>query len=84
VIGETVGAENLALAGAGLTDTTRLAASPPEIWRDICSTNADAIGPALDALIDVLQRLRSDLPAGDVLSDVFGRARQWRSTLDQV
>src|SRR4051812_19988857 len=58
VVGDTVGAEGLALAGRGLADTTRLAASPSEIWRDITATNADEIGPALDALITLLQELR--------------------------
>ena len=45
--------------------------SPPDIWRDIAATNADEIGPALDALIALLQDLRADLPEGDRLADVF-------------
>ena len=48
VVGDAVGAEGLALAGRGLTDTTRLAASPADIWKDVAATNADEIGPALD------------------------------------
>ena len=51
VVGDAVGKEGLALAGRGLADTTRLAASPPDIWKDIAGTNADEIRPALDALI---------------------------------
>ena len=35
-----------------------------DIWRDIAATNADEIGPALDALIARLQDLRRDLPGG--------------------
>src|SRR5207247_6201768 len=58
VVGEAVGADGLALAGRGLADTTRLASSPPEIWRDIAATNADEIAPALDALITLLEDLR--------------------------
>ena len=81
VVGNAVGAEGLGLSGKGLADTTRLASSPPEIWRDIAATNADEIGPALDALIAVLQDLRRDLPKGDRLHDVFADAAQWRSTL---
>jgi prephenate dehydrogenase len=81
VVGDAVGKEGLALAGRGLADTTRLAASPPDIWKDIASTNADEIGPALDALISVLQELRRDLPEGDLLTDVFIDAARWRASL---
>ena len=81
VVGNAVGAQGLALSGKGLADTTRLASSPPEIWRDITATNADEIGPALDALIAVLEDLRRDLPNGDQLAEVFAEAARWRSTL---
>lgn len=81
VVGDAVGAQGLGLSGKGLADTTRLASSPPEIWRDIAATNADEIAPALDALIAVLQELRRDLPVGDRLSDIFAEAARWRRTL---
>ncbi|MQA30150.1 MAG: prephenate dehydrogenase/arogenate dehydrogenase family protein [Luteitalea sp.] len=81
IVGDAVGEQGLALAGRGLTDTTRLAASPAEIWRDIAATNADEIGPALDGLIEVLQDLRRDLRSGEQLSDLFTRASRWRSRL---
>jgi prephenate dehydrogenase len=81
VVGEAVGLEGLALAGRGLADTTRLASSPADIWRDITATNADEIGAALDALIARLQDLRRDLPEGDTLADVFGDAARWRAAI---
>ena len=81
VVGEGVGERGLALAGRGLADTTRLASSPPEIWRDVAATNADEIGAALDALIAVLEDLRRDLPRGDRLSDIFTAANRWRQFL---
>jgi prephenate dehydrogenase len=81
VVGEAVGEDGLALAGRGLADTTRLASSPAEIWRDITATNADEIGVALDELIARLQELRSDLPVGDRLTDVFNSAAGWRRAL---
>jgi prephenate dehydrogenase len=81
VVGGAVGEEGLALAGRGLADTTRLASSPPDIWQDIAVTNADEIGPALDALIAVLQELRRDLADGDRLAEVFTAAARWRATL---
>ncbi len=79
VVGESVGKDGLDLAGRGLADTTRLASSPPDIWRDIAATNADEIGPALDALIALLQDLRRDLPDGDRLAEVFTDAARWRA-----
>jgi prephenate dehydrogenase len=81
VVGSAVGAEGLALAGRGLVDTTRLASSPAAIWRDIAASNADQIGPALDALIAVLQSLRADLPVGSRLDEVFADAANWRKQL---
>jgi len=83
VVGGAIGADGLALAGRGLVDTTRLASSPADIWRDIAASNADRIGPALDALIGVLQSLRSDLQAGTRIEDVFARAKSWREQLTE-
>ena len=81
VVGDAVGADGLELAGRGLIDTTRLASSPSEIWRDIAGTNADEIRPALDTLIAVLRDLSADLSSGDRLADVFDEAGQWRAKL---
>ena len=81
VVGQRVGDDGLALAGRGLADTTRLASSPAEIWKDIAATNADEIGPALDELIRVLTELRADLGSGDRLDEVFNEAQQWRERL---
>jgi prephenate dehydrogenase len=78
VVGEGVGAEGLALAGRGLIDTTRLASSPSDIWRDICATNADEIGPALDRLIATLQHLRDHLTVGEEIDRLFESAKTWR------
>jgi prephenate dehydrogenase len=82
VVGPAVGDEGLALAGRGLVDTTRLAASAPAIWSDIAASNADQIRPALDELIRVLQELRADLSTGDRLTEVFTEASRWRESLN--
>ncbi len=37
----------LTLAGSGLRDTTRIAASDPKLWREIISANSEAIKPLL-------------------------------------
>lgn len=81
VVGDAVGEERLALAGRGLVDTTRLASSPSDIWRDIVATNADEIGPALDALLGVLRGLREDLASGERLTQVFTAANRWRDSM---
>ena len=81
VVGDAVGQDGLSLAGRGLADTTRLASSPADIWKDIAATNADEVGPALDALIAVLTDLRRDLAQGDRLSEVFEEANRWRDLL---
>jgi prephenate dehydrogenase len=81
VVGEAVGHDGLALAGRGLADTTRVASSPPDIWRDIAATNADEIGPALDTMIAVLQDLRADLRQGERLEEIFTDAARWRAAL---
>src|SRR3954453_4806344 len=81
VVGAEVGADGLALAGRGLLDTTRLASSPAEIWKDIAATNADEIGPALDTFIALLQELRAELTSGDRLDEVFRAASSWREGL---
>ncbi len=78
VVGEAVGEAGLRLAGGGLADTTRVAASPAAIWTDICATNADEILPALDTLITTLQRLRADLDAGAPIDPLFTSAQRWR------
>jgi prephenate dehydrogenase len=84
IVGDEVGLEGLSLAGRGLADTTRLASSPSDIWRDIAATNADEIGLALDALIARLQQLRRDLPEGDILAEIFEDAARWRATLKKT
>lgn len=82
---ETVGSgttvDDLKLAGRGLTDTTRLASSPGDIWRDICATNADVMGEALDRLIARLTELRGDLSRGEAVERIFQDAARWRAEL---
>src|SRR5207249_3983210 len=81
IVGAARGEDGVALAGRGLSDTTRLASSPPDIWRDIASTNADQIGAALDVLIALLQELRGDLTVGNRLEEIFREAARWREKI---
>ena len=81
VVGESVGDAGLKLSGAGLADTTRVAASPASIWSDICATNEDELLPALDRLIATLQDLRRKLAADESIDPLFESAQRWRGRL---
>lgn len=81
VVGAAATAGGLRMAGQGLVDTTRLASSPADVWRDICATNADEISSALDLLIERLSEMRSDLQRAEILDAVFDEAARWRREL---
>ncbi len=81
VVGEATSSSGLRLAGRGLVDSTRLASSPADIWRDVCVSNAGDIGVALDLLIARLQQLRAGLADADTVDAVFERAAHWRAEL---
>lgn len=67
-------------SGGGLRDTVRIAGSSPEMWRDICVANRDALLAALDAYEDELESVRSAIEGGDgaTLERMFERARTVR------
>jgi prephenate dehydrogenase len=67
-------------AGSGFRDFTRLAGSPPEMWRDVCLANRDALRSNLAAYRDQLGRVDALLAAadGDALLRLFERARAAR------
>lgn len=66
--------------GAGFRDMTRIAAGRPEIWRDICLTNRDAIVAGIDAFAADLAEIREKIAAGDAeaLIESFGSGVQAR------
>jgi prephenate dehydrogenase len=81
VVGEGTASSGLRLAGRGLVDSTRLASSPADVWREVCASNAGDIGAALDQLIARLQQLRAGLTDAATVDRVFERAAHWRSEL---
>jgi prephenate dehydrogenase len=83
VVGKLAGDAGLEIAGAGLVDTTRLATSPPDIWKDVAATNDDVLREALDLLIRTLSDLRDTLDTGEAIEAVFTSACRWRSTMDR-
>ena len=64
-------------AAGGFRDFTRIAASSPEMWRDVCVANRVALLDELDAYTEVLARLRAAIDAADgaALEAVFARSR---------
>jgi prephenate dehydrogenase len=84
VVGHRAGEEGLALAGRGLSDTTRLASSPAAIWRDIAATNRDNLSRAIDELIEALQQLKpGSADGGDALERTFESAARWKQVLEK-
>lgn len=75
------GEQKLALAGSGFRDFTRIAASNPQVWRDICVANQAALLSDLDAFVVLLAELRQALERGDAaaLLDLFARTSAARS-----
>lgn len=58
-------AELLLLAAGGFRDATRVAASNPDLWLDICAENREAIVAVLDDYRERIGTLRSILAIGD-------------------
>lgn len=58
----------LELAGQGLRDTVRIAASDPMLWTDIIAANQDAVRSSLQQVVTDLQVLLGDMNPALVLS----------------
>ena len=67
-------------AAGGFRDFTRIASSHPEMWRDICIANRDALLAELDHYMDELKTLRVTLAGNDAagLEALFRDAREAR------
>jgi prephenate dehydrogenase len=83
-IGSRVGEAGLALSGAGLADTTRLAASPGGLWAGILAANADHVGEAIGVLEGALASIRGSLGDAAVITDTFASAARWRRALKLI
>lgn len=73
-------AEMFRCAAGGFADFTRIAASSPQMWHDICLGNRTALLSALDRFESGLAGVRRAIESGDgaALLDIFGRARDAR------
>lgn len=69
--------------GTGFRDTTRVAEGRPELWRDICLTNAQAIVQGLKVVGQDLEQIVQAIETGDAeaLDEFFEQGVQARKTL---
>jgi prephenate dehydrogenase len=73
-------------SGGGLRDTTRIAASSPEMWRDIFLWNRENVVSYIDRYMKALEELKQLLKAGDAagIEKSLGRAKGEREKLNAV
>ncbi|MDD4927859.1 MAG: prephenate dehydrogenase/arogenate dehydrogenase family protein [Gallionella sp.] len=75
----------LSFAASGFRDFTRIAASSPEMWRDICMANKDALLNELGSYRQELAVIHEALSEGDAdkLQQIFSQARDVRGNWTQ-
>lgn len=68
------------MSGAGFRDFTRIAASSPRLWSDVCAANAEAISAELSRYRDLLAEMQTALDTGngDYLERAFSSNLQMR------
>ena len=78
--------QKLSHVGAGFKDFTRIAASSPEMWRDICLGNRTAILKELDQYLLIVNHMRKLVAEGDGtgLEKLFNKASKARQDLDEA
>ncbi len=83
IAAEPDGERKLGYGGAGFRDFTRIAASSPVMWRDICLANRTALGEQLRLYRSLLDSLQRAVDAGDAatLQQTFERAARLRRQL---
>ncbi len=76
----------IALAGGGLRDTTRTAASDPNLWEDILMLNAEAVAHELKSMLALFQHYLSALETGngEAINKYLGHARDFRKNLPSI
>ncbi len=76
--------QKLSHVGAGFKDFTRIAASSPEMWRDICLGNRTAVLKELDQYLLIVSHMRKLIADNDGagLEKLFNKASKARQDLD--
>lgn len=74
----------LGYCGQGFKDTTRIAASTPQIWADICLGNSKNIINTLDEMTERLAAIRRAIITQEAknLTNIFKNAKTKRDSLD--
>lgn len=80
---QTPGLDLQLYSGGGYKDTTRIAASSPEMWRDICLWNRDNLVSQIEIYQARLERLKALVKAGDGegLAREFALAKELREKI---
>lgn len=75
----------LAFSGKGFRDITRIAASSPEVWRDICMFNRENLVHFIDVFVGKLEKVREYLVQSDAesLEKEFQKAKTLRDACGQ-
>jgi len=71
----TLHPDDIALAGQGLRDVTRIAASPAGMWADIARLNRENIIATIDHIIGDLEDIREADDIGEAVTDLIERGR---------
>lgn len=74
------------IAAGGFKDITRIASSSPDMWEQICTTNASNIIPILDAYEESLKKVRGQLLAKDAaaIHRLFEDSRDYRNSFSDL
>lgn len=73
------------LAAGGFRDITRIASSSPEMWEQICDTNAKPLVEILDRYITMLQGISTSLKkdtSDKTILHMFESSREYRNSID--
>jgi cyclohexadieny/prephenate dehydrogenase len=83
---EVTQSEVIKFSAGGFRDFTRIAASSPEMWRDICLGNRTAVLKELDQYLLIVNHMRKLIAENDGpgLEKLFNKASKARQDLDGV
>ena len=70
----------MSLIANGFKDSTRIAASSPELWRDICLSNRDNLAGMIDRFKELLEEAKEHISNEDgaLITEDFNKAKEFR------